>query len=223
MSFKREERERGTVWIRDPSSLIGISVECDTRLNIHRRFHLVYSGDNVCGRRMNRSIRPPDCDLSVRHQQGYEWIQALWSLFLSVFFICLSFSIPSPYTSLNFITSLGKKDIHGFIPRFINSRLSSLSPLSLFVHCLRFTMKTITPFVLFRSCFLCTRGEGKKKSFSRNEPPYASRIEFIKLINNFFLGYFLSLLQLLFSLCLSLFLPLTRSITHKSFSNVKPC
>lgn len=67
------------------------------------------------------------------------------------------------------------------------------------------------------------RRERKKKSFSRNESPYASRIEFIKLINNFFLGYFLSLLQLLFSLCLSLFLPLTRSITHKSFSNVKPC
>lgn len=222
MSFKREERERGTVWIRDPSSLIGISVECDTRLNIHRRFHLVYSGDNVCGRRMNRSIRPPDCDLSVRHQQGYEWIQALWSLFLSVFFICLSFSIPSPYTSLNFITSLGKKDIHGFIPRFINSRLSSLSPLSLCslfaVHDENDYAVCFIPFLLFMH-----EGRGKKKSFSRNESLYASRIEFIKLINNFFLGYFLSLLQLLFSLCLSLFLPLTRSITHKSFSNVKPC
>lgn len=220
MSFKREERERGAVWIRDPSSLIGISVECDTRLNIHRRFHLVYSGDNVCGRRMNRSIRPPDCDLSVRHQQGYEWIQALWSLFLSVFFICLSFSIPSPYTSLNFITSLGKKDIHGFIPRFINSRLSSLSPLSLFIVC-GSRWKRLCLFYSVLAFY--ARRERKKKSFSRNESPYASRIEFIKLINNFFLGYFLSLLQLLFSLCLSLFLPLTRSITHKSFSNVKPC
>lgn len=49
-----------------------------------------------------------------------------------------------------------KKNRYGFIPRFINFRLFSLSPLSLSFHCLRFTMKTITRFVLFLFCFLCT-------------------------------------------------------------------
>lgn len=51
-----KERNSETEWEReeafgsDPSSLIGISVEYDTCLNIHRRFQLVYSSDNVCGR-----------------------------------------------------------------------------------------------------------------------------------------------------------------------------
>lgn len=90
-----------------------------------------------------------------------------------------------------------KKNRYGFIPRFINFRLFSLSPLSLSFHCLRFTMKTITRFVLFLFCFLCTisfffggreRGE---KSFLWNESLYTSRqpariawiLPFIKLIN----------------------------------------
>lgn len=104
------------------------------------------------------------------------------------------------YIVLNFITSLGKKtDIPFYSTVHKFQIIFPCSSLSLSVHCLRFTMKTITCFIPFSLFMHEGRERGKEIIFR------ASRIVlFIKLINSFFLGhfFFFSFLQLFF--CLSL-------------------
>lgn len=168
--------------------------------------------DKAAGLRFKRS--PP---ARIRMDTSVMISLSLRLFYLFIFFYPIAVYIVEFY---NVLRKKGYPRFYSTVHKFqIIFPFSSLSLCSLFaVHDENDYAVCFIPFLLFMH-----EGRGKKKSFSRNEPPYASRIEFIKLINNFFLGYFLSLLQLLFSLCLSLFLPLTRSITHKSFSNVKPC
>lgn len=87
------------------------------------------------------------------------------SLSLRLFYLFIFF-YPIAVYIVEFYNVLRKK---GY-PRFYSTvhKFQIIFPFSsLFVHCLRFTMKTITPFVLFRSCFLCTKGEEKKIIFTK--------------------------------------------------------
>ena len=168
-----KERNSETEWEReaafgsDPSSLIGISVEYDTCLNIHRRFQLVYSSDNVCGRidrqaaglRFKRSP-PPRIRMDM--------------IFLSPSFLFIYFFYPiAVYIVLNFITSLGKKTdipfystVHKFQIIFPCSSLSLSLSLSF---CSLFAVHDENDYVFYSVFAFYARGEreGKRNHFSR--------------------------------------------------------
>lgn len=85
------------------------------------------------------------------------------SLSLRLFYLFIFF-YPIAVYIVEFYNVLRKKEYPWFYSTV--HKFQIIFPFSsLFVHCLRFTMKTITPFVLFRSCFLCTKGEEKKNHF----------------------------------------------------------